>query len=759
MESMHASSKPHVPAAPVRERTTAPLKSRLFVLAASGLVPLAIMVVLAVGYLVQERQEATQRSALALSRALATALDAELRSTAAVLRAVSENEELQAGKWQAFYHVATKVAGQQGWRSMVLTDARGRVVFRTGVPFGQVDPNPIDPESVTQAVVLQRPVVGVVSNGAAGHAFAVRVPLVVQARKEPYVLSALIATDQVLALLKRQSVPSGWVVSVFDQSGRRVARSKQTATTRASPSLQALIDRNGPEGMGMTTTVEGVRSHTGYTRITDSRWVVAVAIPDSEATQATIGPVLAVLLGLLTSLGLSAYLGWFFARKVSEPIGVLKDAAGALGRGDTVHPQALEIAELDEVGTALAQASLQRQQFMQELRQGEVEREALLRQVTQALTAAQDAGRIKDEFLAILGHELRNPLAPIAMALRLMAMKGDAATATERRIVERQLAHMTRLVDDLLDLSRITGKRLAMRHEPVHIVEILQQAADSIRPVLGGRTLRTQLGPDTLDAWVAGDEARLAQVFGNLLGNAVSFTNADGEIVVAATREGEWVDIEVRDNGSGMSPHVREHAFEPFFQERQGEDRSRGGLGLGLAIVKSLVEMHGGSVSAHSAGPGQGTCMRVRLPLASAPQLQHASAHPAATNGTGKVLVVDDNRDAADTCAALLEISGYEVRVAYDPAGALALLDHYVPDVALLDIGLPGMSGYELARRMRAHPQGAACRLIALTGYGQADDIALAKQHGFDVHLTKPAPADLLLERVGELMAQGRAKA
>ena len=370
MESTSASPPPHLPARAARQRNTAPLKSRLFVLAASGLVPLAIMVVLAVGYLVQERQEATQRSALALSRALATAIDAELRSTAAVLRAVSENEELQAGQWQAFYQVARKVAGQQGWRSMVLADARGRVIFRTAVPFGQADPNPVDPESMTQALVLQRPVVGVVANGATVPGFAVRVPLVVRSRSQPYVLSAVIATDQVLTLLKRQSVPAGWVVGVFDQSGRRVARSKEPATTRPSPTLQALLDEGEAEGTGVTTTAEGVRSHTGYTRIADSRWVVAVAIPDAEAIRATIGPIVAVLLGLLTSLGLSAYLGWFFARKVSEPIGVLKDAAAALGRGDTVRPQALQIAELEEVGTALAQASQQRQRFMQELRQG-----------------------------------------------------------------------------------------------------------------------------------------------------------------------------------------------------------------------------------------------------------------------------------------------------------------------------------------------------------------------------------------------------
>jgi signal transduction histidine kinase/ActR/RegA family two-component response regulator len=754
-EVMALSSQATQPPA-VRPRVrTGTLKSRLFVLAASGLLPLAIMVALALGYLLRERQQTTQQSALALSRALAIATDAELRSTAAVLRAVAENDELQGGRFEAFYHAAARVAHQQGWRGIVLSDATGRALFRTAMPYGHADANPIDPESITQALVLQRPVVGVVARGRGGPAFAVRVPIVVHDRAAPYVLSAIITTDQMLDLLKRQAVPSGWVVAVFDQSGRRVARTSPTDTVLPSPSLQALLAQGRAEGVGVTTTVEGVRSHTGYSRLPGSGWVVAVAIPEAEAARAALGPTLAVLAGLLASLGLAAFLGWFFARKVSEPISVLKEAAAALGRGDTVPPQPLAIAELDEVGTALALASQQRQQYMRELRQGEVERDALLRQVTEALQAAQEAGRSKDEFLAVLGHELRNPLAPISMALQLMTLKGDAATLAERRIIERQLAHMTRLVDDLLDLSRITGKRLAMRLEPVRVADLVQNAADAIRPVLGGRTLRTVFHPGAPQAWVSGDEARLAQVLGNLLGNAVKFTPADGAIELSAAVSGEWVEIEVSDDGSGMSPHVVEHAFEPFFQERQGGDRSRGGLGLGLAIVKSLVEMHGGSVDARSEGPGRGSRLRVRLPLAPAPESQEAAAAPAHQRGSGKVLVVDDNRDAADTTAALLEMCGYEARTAYDPASALAALEQYEPDVALLDIGLPGMTGYELARRVRAHPNGARCRLIALTGYGQADDIELAKRHGFDAHLTKPAQADVLLERVAALLRAG----
>ena len=743
------SMAPSVPS-PVAPAAARQLRWRLFLLAASGLLPLAIMVALALAYLVHERQQATQRSAMALSRALATAVDAELHATIAVLRTVGQSDELRLGEFEAFYRTAARVARQEGWRALVLVDEQGRVLFRTTRPFGAPDAGPVEPESIAQALSLGRPIIGVVSQGSRpGPAFAVRVP--VQTRGT-YVLTAVLPTELVRNVLKRQSVPPTWVVSVFDQSGVRVARTRENANPRPSPSLQAMLARGEAEGMGMTATLEGDRSHTGYTRVPGSGWVVAVAIPATEAIATTFGPMLAVLAGLLASLALSAWLGRYFAGKITQPIDSLKQAAAALGRGERVDRVRLVVAELDEVGAALADASEQRERFMQQLRAGQAEREALLQQVTDALQAAQEAGRAKDEFLAILGHELRNPLAPISMALRLMALKGDEATAPERRIVERQLAHMTRLVDDLLDLSRITGKRLAMRMEPLRVADLVQQAAEAIRPVLGGRTLNMQVDGDAGGAWVCGDEARLAQVFGNLLGNAVKFTGERGRITLEAHRAGDWVEVTVADDGAGMAPEVLQRAFEPFFQARQAQDRSRGGLGLGLAIVKSLAEMHGGSVAAESAGPGRGTTLRVRLPLAASPAPREEPGPAPAAPGAGQVLVVDDNRDAADTTAALLEISGYEVHVAYGPDAALAILGRRAPQVALLDIGLPGMSGYELARRVRAHPNGARCRLIALTGYGQADDIVMARRSGFDTHLTKPVAADVVLECVAALM-------
>jgi CheY-like chemotaxis protein/two-component sensor histidine kinase len=338
-----------------------------------------------------------------------------------------------------------------------------------------------------------------------------------------------------------------------------------------------------------------------------------------------------------------------------------------------------------------------------------------------------------------------------------MARKGDAGNRKERDVMERQVAHMKRLVDDLLDVSRITGKRLEMRMEPLHLAELVRHAAQAVQPVLGLRELVLEIDADAEPLWVSGDEVRLGQVLNNLLGNAIKFTGPEGRIVLRLRRaDAQQAEIVVQDNGFGMPPEVLAHVFDLFYQAPQGTDRSRGGLGLGLAIVRSLVEMHGGSVEAESGGDGRGSNFTLRLPTI-APPVPSASAGAASVRaqGEGRVLLVDDNRDAADTAAAVLEMAGYNVRVAYDPGVALAILDEILPDVAVLDIGLPGISGYELAARVRAHPHGANCYLVALTGYGTATDLVKAHDAGFQQHLVKPAPPEALLEAVRHGIHQG----
>jgi CheY-like chemotaxis protein len=311
-----------------------------------------------------------------------------------------------------------------------------------------------------------------------------------------------------------------------------------------------------------------------------------------------------------------------------------------------------------------------------------------------------------------------------------------------------------RLVDDLLDVSRITGKRLAIRLEPLRLAGLIEPVIEAARSQLGGRSLRVEMTPEAQGAWVRGDEVRLTQVLSNVLGNSVKFTEELGHIGVVVTVLAGEVQIEVRDDGVGMPPGVLEHAFDAFFQAPQEVDRARGGLGLGLAIVKSLVELHGGSVRAESGGPGRGTIVTLSLPRIEPSVLDVPSGAAEPAPGAGKLLVVDDNRDAADATAALLELVGYQVRVVYHPAAALQLLSEFRPDAALLDIGLPGMSGYELAAAMRAAPRGFAGLLVAVTGYGEQSDIAQALRSGFDAHLTKPVGAQVLLDLLAARLRQ-----
>ena len=715
-----------------------PLRMRLLLLAASGLLPLVIVLGWGLDHLVAERRDDSERSVLELSRALATAVDAELGSVMSLLQHLSTSEDLESADLHAFRLSAKRTAEQLGWYYVAVSDAEGRILLRTNEPYGASDPVSIEPQSLVRAIETKSSVVSHVIDSPQFDAtsFAVRVP-VIRGGQVVYVLSAVLPTTRILSVLTRQSIPPGSVTSVFDHTSRRVARVPHSNAVYPSPSLQELLNRGDFQGVGRSLTVEGVEAYSAYTRIPGARWVVSVGMSVAEANVGLHALLRAVAVGLAASLGLAVLLAWVLSRRVLEPIQALKQGAMALGRGAPVQLPRLDIDELDEVALALTAAAS--------------DRDRAAAQIHNALRAAEEANRSKDQFLAVLGHELRNPLAPIATAVQLMALKGDDKTVQERRIIERQLFHVTRLVDDLLDVSRITSGRLAIRREPVRVANVLSQVVDSIRPSLDQRSLSLELAPDMGEAWIAGDEVRLVQIFNNLLVNAVKFTAPGGSIRVKAMVSEREVQVSVEDTGIGITPGDLQRVFDLFYQAPQSADRARGGLGLGLPIVKSLVEMHGGSVEASSMGPGQGSCLAVRLPRCEPPAFSEQPAPVPVAQGVGKVLVVDDNVDAADTCATLLEMSGYTVRSAYTPDAALELLRHFTPDVAILDIGLPGMSGYELASRMKDPPLGYRGRLVALTGYGQATDMAASQEAGFDAHVTKPVAPDTLLDLVNTL--------
>jgi signal transduction histidine kinase/ActR/RegA family two-component response regulator len=726
------------PSAPRTAARAGPLRTRLLLLAASGLVPLILVLAWGIDHLVQERRLATDRSLLELSRAMATAVDAEHRSVITLLNEVSTSDELERADLRGFYFSARRTAEQFGWRQIVLSDAEGRALLRTNQPFGEATPAPVEAGSLQQVIATKAPAVGrvVETPKQASDTFAVRVP-VMRGGQLVYVLSGVLSTDVISAVLTRQNIPSGSVASVFDQGHHRAARSVKVDSPYPSATLQALLGQAGNQGVGRTNTREGVENYTGFTRLPASGWVVAVGISVAEVNKGLYTLLSAVAVGLAMSMGLAILLAWVLSRRILEPIEALKKGAADLGRGAPVDMPPLDIVELDDVALALKDAA--------------TDRDRAAAQINDALRMAEDANRSKDQFLAMLGHELRNPLAPIATAVQIMGLKGDEKTVSERRIIERQLVHVTRLVDDLLDVSRITSGRLAISREPVRIGQVLGQVIENIRSSLFQRTLTYAPDPALDDAWVAGDEVRLAQVFNNLLVNAIKFTASGQSIRVTAVLEGGEVRIDVQDTGAGITSGEIDKIFDLFYQAPQSFDRARGGLGLGLPIVRSLAEMHGGSVQVTSAGSGQGSRFTVRLPLCDAPAPAAAPQESGAMKGAGKVLVVDDNEDAADTCAALLEIAGYTVRVAYTPEAALDSLRDFTPEVAILDIGLPRMSGYTLAGLMKDAPGNYRGALVALTGYGQAADMAASQAAGFDAHLTKPVNPGELLELLVEL--------
>lgn len=355
----------------------------------------------------------------------------------------------------------------------------------------------------------------------------------------------------------------------------------------------------------------------------------------------------------------------------------------------------------------------------------------------------READLRKDEFLATLAHELRNPLAPIRNGLEVLRRSGQLVgpAARARDMMERQLAHMVRLVDDLLDVSRIRRGKVDLRLARITLQTVLDNALESSRPALecGRHVLALQVPPAPM--WVDGDLTRLAQVVSNLLNNAAKYTPSGGHIELQALAEGDQAVIRVTDNGTGISADMLPRVFDLFAQDEHNLARAQGGLGIGLSLVRQLVELHGGRITAASAGLGLGSCFTVRLPLApappqAAPEPQRHPPHP--IGRPGRVLAVDDNVDGADSVALMLAMLGHEVRTANDGEAALALARQWRPDVVLLDIGLPGMSGYEVARRLRAEPSTAHVMLVAVTGWGSEDDQRKSAQAGFDHHLTKP---------------------
>ena len=391
--------------------------------------------------------------------------------------------------------------------------------------------------------------------------------------------------------------------------------------------------------------------------------------------------------------------------------------------------------------------------------------------------ALKEADRHKDEFLAMLAHELRNPLAPIHNAIELMRMKplDDPQLNWARDVIARQLTSLTRLVDDLLDVSRITRGKINLTRQVVELEGLISRAVETVHPLFDEHSHQLTLELPEPGVKVFGDPTRLTQAIANVLGNAAKYTDTGGQISLAATVRDADVEIRVRDNGIGIRPEMLPHVFELFTQLDRGDGRTQGGLGIGLALVQQLVQMHGGEVSAASDGPGKGSEFVIRLPLlrgenapveAPPPDLPELTVAEPATEVAAtvtplvaasaarlarRILIADDNNDALESLATLLQLSGHEVFTATNGGTALQSAERHLPEVALLDIGMPLLDGYEVAKRIRSQPWGQRITLVALTGWGQDSDRRRSREAGFDSHLVKPLDLETLTDLLARL--------
>ncbi len=558
---------------------------------------------------------------------------------------------------------------------------------------------------------------------------------VVRAGAVRYVVQARMEYPAWIDWLKPQ-VPAQWVVAIDDRNGVIFARSERAASFAGKTATERIQRAYGehPKGVIRNRGLEGIDSYVAFHTSAYTGWHVLVIVPatlvDAAANRFALGlfATFALIVALAVLLALST------TRPIKSGIGQLADAIDRLGRGEPSRLQPTRVTEIDDAG-----ASAQRAGALLETRANHVA--GLQRELSERAEAAEQANRAKDQFLAMLSYELRNPLAAISNATAVLLMRSEGTARRMQEIISRQTRHLASLVDDLLDVSRLAAGKLQLDSRRIDLAQVVMRVDDELQAAEAVDSRAITFG--TTPAFVHGDPERLAQVVRNLLDNALKYTPAGGHVTISVGTENGDALLTVRDDGCGIDASLLARVFEPFVQAPQGIDRRLGGLGLGLAVVKQIIELHGGSVVARSAGVDHGCEFSIRLPLAPSMSMDDAptAAGPPAQRRL-HVAIIEDHADTRTSLRPLVEADGHTIEHADDGESALRLLCGDRVDVALVDLGLPGMNGYEVARRARR--AGIRCRLIALTGYGQDADRARALESGFDDFIVKPASAERL---------------
>ncbi|HEX2648856.1 MAG TPA: ATP-binding protein [Burkholderiales bacterium] len=724
----------------------------LVALILAAVVPLALSAAYLVARQAEIQREAFEQTQIKTAAALSVAVDRQLDSHVVMLETLAQEDSLQRGDLATFARAAARVAEQRGAVFISLFERDGRQVFNTLKPVGAPLPTPYtdprttiqgaekppvgDPSALQEVLRSGKPAVSGLLYGLVAQRliFTVNVP-VRRNGKVAQVLNAAFAPEVMTRLLRDNSEFKDAPAVIFDSRGFIVGRwqsAERYTGSRISPDALAIhLESDKRTHAGSSKTREGIEVYYSYARSPMSGWGVTVGT-DRAAFDAAmrrnwqVGAILAAG-GLLAGLLLAM---WLAARLRGSIRGL---AAVAEGKAPS-SAASLPTREVGEVGRALAQAAAEREaraseresRRLAEMRKEDAERES----------------RAKDRFIAVLSHELRNPLAPIRNGIAILRhalARGRPPDDSILDVLERQSEQLTRLVSDLLDVSRISSGKMTLVRERVDLADVASHAAESAAPGLAarGQHFTRDLGRDAI---VDGDFARLSQIASNLLDNAIKYTPEGGHISITVRAEGDQSLLSVQDNGRGLDA-----GGAAFPAPSSDQQRLEGGLGLGLSLARSLTELHGGTLEARSSGPGRGSTFTLRLPrvLEARPPKQ-TDAFAGRGGHSRRVLVVDDNPDVAQTTASLLKTLGHEAHVQFDGKGALEAAARLDPEIVLLDIGMPGMDGYEVARRLRKDARRPP-RIIAMSGWGQEADRQKSSKAGIELHLVKPVRVEDLV--------------
>ena len=723
------------------------------------MLPLAVALAFAVNKFWQEEQTAALARLHKSVDATSMMVERDIQASIAALHALGNSEHLVTGNLEAFYLQANAINRvPDTWTALLRSD--GAQVLNTATPFSappKIVPSPLVTSPVTQVIATQKPFVSDVFVGprSGRQLIAVYVPAVASGANN-YVVVQGFALEHWKDIGKQQDdLPPDWIVAVIDRAGQFVARSHLSDELRGKPArpefVAATAQKN--EGLYRNLTLEGIDSYIAFDHSKLTGWTIAVAAPVASINEPVLRAVQIAAAGFLLAMLISGVLASVFGRRFIGALQSASTSATSLGHGQTPKVKRTSIVEVDDLNRSLVNAGelLNRERLIRLA--AEVERERLLEVERLAHDSAEKENKAKDHFLAMLGHELRNPLAAISGAVTVLT-RGNKSTQDVDRylgIIRRQNRHLVHIIDDLLDMSRLIAGKIVLERHPVDLAECLWTCIDGLRAAerLGAYTVNVT----SESVWVNADPVRIEQILINLIGNALKYSKEGTTIQVDLRPVGDLAVLTVQDQGAGMAPELLAQVFEPFVQGPPPVTGTQSGMGIGLALVKQLIELHDGKVAVASVGNDQGSIFTIQLPQVPAPNTESISgfAHLMAARPR-TLLYVEDNADARAVMSEMLRLSGYDVIDAADGAQALAAVGAQQPDAIVLDIGLPDMNGYEVARQIRLLANGRNVPIIALTGYGQSRDRDAAAQVGFSAHLVKPVDPDELIGTVESVL-------